>query len=214
MNPFAPDLSDVTPEMARHVLWHFGEGGHRAGSFTTALIELIARADPANRHRMGLGFPEYAAAVAVAQNDGGGIAQLRHIAEGRPAVARAPATTVGVRAVTKPLFFPAEMVEVFNRVSDDMAAVHGVPYQRSRVPSEFGADARMRTRWLDEADRIYPFGWLAKGRGFRIQFDTCSWFLAVWGWGEDTERLCCPEDQVEATLRRLLRLDGQTGGAS
>ena len=40
--PVLRDLSDITPEIARHVLAHFGcEGGYRAGSFTMSLIDTV-----------------------------------------------------------------------------------------------------------------------------------------------------------------------------
>ena len=57
-----------------------GLGGHPAGSFTTGLIDLIARADPQNQAKLGLGFPGYVHAVYIAQNSETGITELRAIA--------------------------------------------------------------------------------------------------------------------------------------
>lgn len=70
----------ITPKMAAHVLHHFGSGGIPAGSFTTGLIALIARADPQNQAKLGLGFPGYVHAVYIAQNRETGITELRAIA--------------------------------------------------------------------------------------------------------------------------------------
>lgn len=71
----------VTPEVASHVLHHYGEGGYEAGSFTRQLIATVAAADPINMARLGLGFPEYVAAVRLANNFTEGIAILRAIAD-------------------------------------------------------------------------------------------------------------------------------------
>lgn len=73
-------MTTITPTIAMHVLYHFGEGGIRAGSFTTRLIDLIAHADPGNQNRLGAGFPGYVHAVYVAQNRETGIAELKAIA--------------------------------------------------------------------------------------------------------------------------------------
>lgn len=72
----------VSPTEASHVLWHFGEtaGALEPGSFTTRLLAACTAADPINLRRLGLGFPGYAAAVALAQGSTQGIAVLRVIA--------------------------------------------------------------------------------------------------------------------------------------
>ncbi len=75
----------ITPATARHVLWHFGEGGHPAGSFTERLLDLICRADPTHAARLALGFPGEVAAVHLAQNNPTGIEQLQAIAQGQVA---------------------------------------------------------------------------------------------------------------------------------
>lgn len=53
----------ITHTAAAHVLYEYGEIGLVPGSFTQSLIRTIAKADPANRARLELGFPEYVAAV-------------------------------------------------------------------------------------------------------------------------------------------------------
>jgi hypothetical protein len=74
-------IDDITAQEARHVLAHFGlSGGYPAGAFTRTLIEAMTRADQGNLARLALGFPGYAAAVQLAQNDFGGADVLRGIA--------------------------------------------------------------------------------------------------------------------------------------
>jgi hypothetical protein len=70
-------LYGVTQDEAAHVLWHFGEGGVEAGSFTRALVDLMTKADQSNGGRLGQGFPGYYAAITVAMNDLDGIDRLR-----------------------------------------------------------------------------------------------------------------------------------------
>lgn len=75
------DRTLITPEIARHVLWHFGEpGGYRPGSFTESLMTTIATADVSNAARCALGFPEYTAAVLLAKNNEQGVTELWKIA--------------------------------------------------------------------------------------------------------------------------------------
>lgn len=70
----------VDARTAGHVLWQRGHlSGYEPGDFALRLIDLIRRADPANRSRLAAAYPEYAAAVDIAQQDGG-IEQLRAIA--------------------------------------------------------------------------------------------------------------------------------------
>jgi hypothetical protein len=66
----------ITPDQAAHVLFHYGAGGMEAGSFTRALIALIARADTSNKARLALGFPGYVAAVILAADTSTGVEQL------------------------------------------------------------------------------------------------------------------------------------------
>ena len=57
----------IRPEVAQHVLWHFGEGGLRPGSFLEKLLVAIAGSDQENQLRLALGFPDYVTAVQLAQ---------------------------------------------------------------------------------------------------------------------------------------------------
>lgn len=71
----------VTP--AAQVLWWFDHSrGYRPGSFMENLIRAIASADPQNRARLALGFPEYVEAMNVAQNMPGGLDRLHDIVVG------------------------------------------------------------------------------------------------------------------------------------
>lgn len=70
----------ITPEVANHVLFHYGHGGYQAGSFTEQIIKAIDMADPANRDKLALGFPGYVAAVVAIQYDPDGVARLTAIA--------------------------------------------------------------------------------------------------------------------------------------
>lgn len=81
----------VQPEHANAVLFHYGPttGLMEPGSFVQALITAIARADPYNRARLGLGFPGYVAAVRLAEGRMDGMERLHAIC-GRPA-GQAPA---------------------------------------------------------------------------------------------------------------------------
>ncbi|MDR3036165.1 MAG: hypothetical protein LBV78_24245 [Kitasatospora sp.] len=81
-------MSTTTPSIpvdaAAHVLFHYGhDGGYQAGSFFTQLITTMAGADPTNLARLALGFPGYAAAVTLIQNDRNGAAWLKDLAAGR-----------------------------------------------------------------------------------------------------------------------------------
>lgn len=65
-------------ETERHVLGHFGaEGGYKAGSFTTKLMEAYQNADPGNRYRVSLGFPDLARAMDTVMNEADGIKILQ-----------------------------------------------------------------------------------------------------------------------------------------
>jgi hypothetical protein len=74
----------IPADVAAHVLFHYGrEGGYQAGSFTEQLLTTISMADPANTTRLGLGFPDYVAAVTAIQYDPNGVARLQDLAAGR-----------------------------------------------------------------------------------------------------------------------------------
>jgi hypothetical protein len=74
----------IPADVAAHVLFHYGhEGGYQAGSFTESLIVAIEMADPVNRDRLALGFPEYVAAIVAMSYDPNGVVYLQDIAAGR-----------------------------------------------------------------------------------------------------------------------------------
>jgi hypothetical protein len=77
--------STITPEVANHVLSHYGRGGYQAGSLIEQIIKAIDMADPANRDKLALGFPEYVAAVVAIQYDPAGVSNLTAIAQGEVA---------------------------------------------------------------------------------------------------------------------------------
>lgn len=76
------DPADVAA-VAQAVLWQFGDFQHglRPGSFTEALLELAARADPVNRHRLARSFPLHAAFVEIAQQHDDGMRILAAFVE-------------------------------------------------------------------------------------------------------------------------------------
>lgn len=76
----------IPAETAAHVLFHYGrDGGYQAGSFTEQLITTIDMADPGNRDKLALGFPDYVAAVVAIQYDPQGVTRLQQIATGQVA---------------------------------------------------------------------------------------------------------------------------------
>lgn len=75
----------ISPEVAAHVLSHFGRGGYPAGDWTELLITLIDRADMAHRAKLAQTFPDYGAAISLAKYDENGIAQLQAILAGTAA---------------------------------------------------------------------------------------------------------------------------------
>ncbi|MDF5758575.1 hypothetical protein [Spongiactinospora sp. TRM90649] len=78
LGDFRPDPADITPTVAAHVLWCYGEhGGREPGSFTKALIALIAEADQDNRRMLAAPYPAYAAAVHVIEAHHDGADRLR-----------------------------------------------------------------------------------------------------------------------------------------
>lgn len=80
--PLDRALGTVSPAAANEVLFHFGYGGHRAGSFFTALLAAWDHADMVNSNKLAQAFPEHGAALALLGDDHSGIATLRHVAEG------------------------------------------------------------------------------------------------------------------------------------
>lgn len=72
----------ITPEVANHVLAHFGQGGYQAGSFTTHLLAALVTADEENFFKLSAAFPGYGAAVAAIQYDPKGVTNLQAIAAG------------------------------------------------------------------------------------------------------------------------------------
>ena len=70
---------DIPPEVASQVLYHFDGTGYAAGGFFRQLINAAATADPDNRSRLGLGFPDYVRAVVLAKETPGGIEALKLI---------------------------------------------------------------------------------------------------------------------------------------
>lgn len=72
----------ISVETARDVLGYFGcKGGWNAGSFTTNLMTAIGSADPENRAKLALGFPELVTALIMAQNTTDGISKLQKLIE-------------------------------------------------------------------------------------------------------------------------------------
>jgi hypothetical protein len=71
----------VTPEeeeVARYVLGYFGaDGGWEAGGFTSLIMRAYQKADPGNKARLRLGFPELTACMDTVLNSQGGIKQLQ-----------------------------------------------------------------------------------------------------------------------------------------
>lgn len=70
----------ITPEVAAHVLHHFGaDGGYPASGFKTTLMLAIAQADVRNRELLAPGFPGYVRAFNLAQYTRHGTAELQEI---------------------------------------------------------------------------------------------------------------------------------------
>jgi hypothetical protein len=76
-----PETATISPVVAAHVLWCYDSyGGYRPGRFVESLIGLIGAADPFNRRKLSLGFPEYVAACEEIETPGGGTETLQAIA--------------------------------------------------------------------------------------------------------------------------------------
>lgn len=89
--PIPPDagprpsaLDSIDRETAAHVLYHYNGTGYSGGSFTRALIAVMARADADHLARLSLAFPGYAYAVALARNTPRGSDVLASILRGTP----------------------------------------------------------------------------------------------------------------------------------
>jgi hypothetical protein len=74
---------NIPPDVAAHVLAHYGRGGYPAGDWAEDLIGLISRADNINRDRFAAGFPEYVAAITAIKYDPNGVEYLLDLAAGR-----------------------------------------------------------------------------------------------------------------------------------
>jgi hypothetical protein len=74
---------NIPPDVAAHVLAHYGRGGYPAGDWSESLISLISRADDINRDRFATGFPEYVAAITAIKYDPNGVKHLLDLAAGR-----------------------------------------------------------------------------------------------------------------------------------
>lgn len=77
----ADGLQALRVRDARHVLWFFGDVvlGEEPGSFTTALLTAISRADVGNRARLAEAFPRLVEMFSKAQHTDGGFEELRDL---------------------------------------------------------------------------------------------------------------------------------------
>ncbi|PZG49842.1 hypothetical protein C1I98_11030 [Spongiactinospora gelatinilytica] len=79
-----PGREDITPDIAKQVLWWFGqgsEGGAEGSTFENGLIGTIVHAPKEERRRLAREYPGYVQAVYWAEAPDGGIDDLRKIAE-------------------------------------------------------------------------------------------------------------------------------------
>lgn len=71
----------VTPQIARAVLWYFGQpAGREPGHFAQALLEAISRADEENREKLRCGFPGWIEAYLAGAQETYGVNRLVAIA--------------------------------------------------------------------------------------------------------------------------------------
>lgn len=63
----------IPPEVCANVVYSFDGRGYPPGSFFRKLTHAIVGADPHNRNRLALAFPEWVRAVNLAQNHVGGL---------------------------------------------------------------------------------------------------------------------------------------------
>ncbi|MFI8462035.1 hypothetical protein [Kitasatospora sp. NPDC085464] len=84
---YEPDPAiTISPETARHVLWHYDQpGGARPSTHTRHLLMALATCYPGHYARLALGCPEQAAAMWLAANTQDGTARLQAVASGSAA---------------------------------------------------------------------------------------------------------------------------------
>jgi hypothetical protein len=76
----------VTPETARHILWHWGRpGGAQPGSFTQKLMQAIDSADRVNTELLRAVYPGLV--TELKSTDPATVARLQRIAGGQEAAA-------------------------------------------------------------------------------------------------------------------------------
>lgn len=73
----------IPPDVAAHVLNHYGREGIPAGDWHETLITLIARADIEDAAKLAGAFPDYGSAVLIAKYNPDGLTWLQDIAAGR-----------------------------------------------------------------------------------------------------------------------------------
>lgn len=74
---YVPKLDvPIPPEVCANVVYLFDGRGTPPGSFFRKLAHAVIGADPGNRNRLALGFPEWVRAVNIAQNVEGGLNML------------------------------------------------------------------------------------------------------------------------------------------
>jgi hypothetical protein len=77
------ETTTITPEIARHVLWHYGaDHGMQPGRGVQTLMVAIDAADMVTVEKYRLGFPEIVGAMLAAKNDEDGVSRLQAIAAG------------------------------------------------------------------------------------------------------------------------------------
>jgi hypothetical protein len=71
-------MTEEQKNAARMVLGYFGaEGGYEPGGFTSLILRAYQKADPGNRARLRLGFPELADMMDACMNTESGVADLQ-----------------------------------------------------------------------------------------------------------------------------------------
>jgi hypothetical protein len=84
MSDTAPGEAEKAPEIpdqvARHVLWHFGDLalGQQPGDFTQRLLGAMAHADLTNFAKLATAFPDYAFAFNAVSRTHWGMTWLRN----------------------------------------------------------------------------------------------------------------------------------------
>lgn len=76
----ATGASNISAEVAAHVLFQERLGGWPPSTFSSKLLDAWTSADTPNAERLAAAFPEYAAAIALVRSGTQGIEQLRDIA--------------------------------------------------------------------------------------------------------------------------------------